>query len=175
MKTIRGCLLKTLPADCHEHASGRLGISLTRVSDGKNVIISHFSSKEELIQVGPGRNALGVLYGSEAPAYRPLCPCPQANVCSTFIPVYCGLIPPSLQGVVRIPWSLFLSDKGLLLGQGASVQPFTPACCLTSPGVTQQPGQPRGDVHFLRLAPPPGCWATCSLARRPVPSVRKPR
>uniref|UniRef100_A0A8C8Z419 Patatin like phospholipase domain containing 2 n=1 Tax=Prolemur simus TaxID=1328070 RepID=A0A8C8Z419_PROSS len=73
VKTIRGCLLKTLPADSHEHASGRLGISLTRVSDGENVIISHFNSKDELI---------------------------QANVCSTFIPVYCGLIPPSLQGVV---------------------------------------------------------------------------
>uniref|UniRef100_A0A8C2QNX1 Patatin-like phospholipase domain-containing protein 2 n=1 Tax=Cricetulus griseus TaxID=10029 RepID=A0A8C2QNX1_CRIGR len=72
VKTIRGCLLKTLPADCHERASGRLGISLTRVSDGENVIISHFSSKDELI---------------------------QANVCSTFIPVYCGLIPPTLQGV----------------------------------------------------------------------------
>lgn len=53
VKTIRGCLLKTLPADCHEHASGRLGISLTRVSDGENVIITHFNSKEELIQVGP--------------------------------------------------------------------------------------------------------------------------
>nr|XP_012624969.1 patatin-like phospholipase domain-containing protein 2 isoform X2 [Microcebus murinus] len=72
VKTIRGCLLKTLPADSHERANGRLGISLTRVSDGENVIISHFNSKEELI---------------------------QANVCSTFIPVYCGLIPPSLQGV----------------------------------------------------------------------------
>jgi patatin-like phospholipase domain-containing protein 2 len=72
VKTIRGCLLKILPADGHEHASGRLGISLTRVSDGENVIISHFNSKEELV---------------------------QANVCSTFIPVYCGLIPPSLQGV----------------------------------------------------------------------------
>ncbi|KAM9660275.1 patatin-like phospholipase domain-containing protein 2 [Trichechus inunguis] len=72
VKTIRGCLVKTLPADSHERASGRLGISLTRVSDGKNVIISHFNSKDELI---------------------------QANVCSTFIPVYCGLIPPSLQGV----------------------------------------------------------------------------
>ncbi|EDL18089.1 patatin-like phospholipase domain-containing protein 2 isoform 2 [Mus musculus] len=72
VKTIRGCLLKTLPADCHERANGRLGISLTRVSDGENVIISHFSSKDELI---------------------------QANVCSTFIPVYCGLIPPTLQGV----------------------------------------------------------------------------
>uniref|UniRef100_A0A8C0KZ19 Patatin like phospholipase domain containing 2 n=1 Tax=Canis lupus dingo TaxID=286419 RepID=A0A8C0KZ19_CANLU len=73
VKTIRSCLLKTLPADSHERASGRLGISLTRVSDGENVIISHFHSKDELI---------------------------QANVCSTFIPVYCGLIPPSLQGVV---------------------------------------------------------------------------
>eukprot|EP00071_Canis_lupus_P027267 XP_022260824.1 patatin-like phospholipase domain-containing protein 2 [Canis lupus familiaris] len=72
VKTIRSCLLKTLPADSHERASGRLGISLTRVSDGENVIISHFHSKDELI---------------------------QANVCSTFIPVYCGLIPPSLQGV----------------------------------------------------------------------------
>ncbi|XP_015417887.1 PREDICTED: patatin-like phospholipase domain-containing protein 2, partial [Myotis davidii] len=72
VKTIRSCLMKTLPADSHERASGRLGISLTRVSDGENVIIYHFSSKEELI---------------------------QANVCSTFIPVYCGLIPPTLQGV----------------------------------------------------------------------------
>lgn len=72
VKTIRNCLMKTLPADSHERASGRLGISLTRVSDGENVIIYHFSSKDELI---------------------------QANVCSTFIPVYCGLIPPTLQGV----------------------------------------------------------------------------
>ncbi|XP_049637169.1 patatin-like phospholipase domain-containing protein 2 [Suncus etruscus] len=72
VKTIRACLQKTLPADSHERANGRLGISLTRVSDGENVIISHYGSKDELI---------------------------QANVCSTFIPVYCGLIPPSLQGV----------------------------------------------------------------------------
>lgn len=60
VKTIRGCLLRTLPADSHERANGRLGISLTRVSDGENVIISHFNSKDELIQVGPGRVALGV-------------------------------------------------------------------------------------------------------------------
>lgn len=52
VKTIRGCLLRTLPADSHERANGRLGISLTRVSDGENVIISHFNSKDELIQVG---------------------------------------------------------------------------------------------------------------------------
>nr|XP_004654237.1 patatin-like phospholipase domain-containing protein 2 [Jaculus jaculus] len=72
VKIIRSCLLKTLPDDCHKCVNGRLGISLTRVSDGENVIISQFNSKDELI---------------------------QANVCSTFIPVYCGLIPPSFQGV----------------------------------------------------------------------------
>uniref|UniRef100_A0A8C3YFS5 Patatin like phospholipase domain containing 2 n=1 Tax=Catagonus wagneri TaxID=51154 RepID=A0A8C3YFS5_9CETA len=73
VKTLRGWMLKILPADSHERANGRLGISLTRVSDGENVIITHFTSREELI---------------------------QANVCSTFIPVYCGLIPPVLQGEV---------------------------------------------------------------------------
>ncbi|KAF5919840.1 hypothetical protein HPG69_010774 [Diceros bicornis minor] len=72
VKIIRGCLLRILPAESHERANGRLGISLTRVSDGENVIISHFNSRDELV---------------------------QANVCSTFIPVYCGLIPPSLQGI----------------------------------------------------------------------------
>lgn len=57
VKTIRACLQKTLPADSHERANGRLGISLTRVSDGENVIISHYDSKDELIQVGPGWDA----------------------------------------------------------------------------------------------------------------------
>ncbi|XP_068964000.1 patatin-like phospholipase domain-containing protein 2 isoform X2 [Petaurus breviceps papuanus] len=50
VKIIRGCLLKTLPDDAHERANGRLGISLTRVSDGENVLLSHFNSKEELVQ-----------------------------------------------------------------------------------------------------------------------------
>lgn len=64
VKTIRGCLVKILPADSHERASGRLGISLTRVSDGENVIITHFAAREELIQVGArvprcGRGARG--------------------------------------------------------------------------------------------------------------------
>lgn len=122
VKTIRGCLLKTLPADCHERASGRLGISLTRVSDGENVIISHFSSKDELI---------------------------QANVCSTFIPVYCGLIPPTLQGVVSISLCMALpwNDKHHLLSLGyrnkgwrrkatgaplSLFSPSLPVCCFTS-------------------------------------------
>lgn len=40
-----------LPPDCHQLASGRLFISVTGLKDSKNVIISEFSSKEDLIQV----------------------------------------------------------------------------------------------------------------------------
>ncbi|XP_040005434.1 patatin-like phospholipase domain containing 3 isoform X2 [Xiphias gladius] len=65
-------LNRDLPSDAHVLASGRLCVSLTRVSDGENVLVSEFNSKEELI---------------------------QALICSCFIPIYCGLIPPSFRGV----------------------------------------------------------------------------
>uniref|UniRef100_A0A8D2QP76 PNPLA domain-containing protein n=1 Tax=Zosterops lateralis melanops TaxID=1220523 RepID=A0A8D2QP76_ZOSLA len=61
-----------LPEDSYLLASGRLHISLTRVVDGQNVMASEFSSKEELI---------------------------QALLCSCFLPIYCGFIPPSYRGV----------------------------------------------------------------------------
>ncbi len=44
-------LVKILPDDAHKRATGRLHISVTRVSDDINVIINQFDSKEELIQV----------------------------------------------------------------------------------------------------------------------------
>ena len=50
-KIIYDGLVKTLPDDCHKRATGRLYISATRVSDGKNVLISQFDSKEDLIRV----------------------------------------------------------------------------------------------------------------------------
>lgn len=51
VKIMRSMLQRTLPDDAHQQASGRLGISLTRVTDGKNVLVSHFNNKEELVQV----------------------------------------------------------------------------------------------------------------------------
>uniref|UniRef100_A0A671VGF8 triacylglycerol lipase n=1 Tax=Sparus aurata TaxID=8175 RepID=A0A671VGF8_SPAAU len=72
VKVIKSGLNRELASDAHVLASGRLCVSLTRVSDGENVLVSEFSSKEELI---------------------------QALVCSCFIPIYCGLIPPSFRGV----------------------------------------------------------------------------
>ncbi|KAK3558102.1 hypothetical protein QTP86_009893 [Hemibagrus guttatus] len=72
VKIMREMMHRILPHDAYIKAIGRLGISLTRVTDGENVLVSHFNSNDELV---------------------------QACVCSAFIPVYCGLIPPSLQGV----------------------------------------------------------------------------
>ena len=50
-KMIHECLMKVLPEDCHKRLSGRLYISVTRVSDGQNVLISEFDSKSDLIRV----------------------------------------------------------------------------------------------------------------------------
>lgn len=72
VKVLKSGLDRDLPSDAHVQASGRLCVSLTRVSDGENVLVSQFSTKDELI---------------------------QALVCSCFIPIYCGLIPPSFRGV----------------------------------------------------------------------------
>ncbi|XP_031461721.1 patatin-like phospholipase domain-containing protein 1 [Phasianus colchicus] len=72
LANIRDVLQCRLPEDSYQMASGRLHISLTRVVDGQNVMVSEFSSKEELI---------------------------QALLCSCFLPIYCGFIPPSYRGV----------------------------------------------------------------------------
>ncbi|XP_040894566.1 patatin-like phospholipase domain-containing protein 2 [Toxotes jaculatrix] len=72
LKIVQDSLLGNLPEDAHVRASGRLCVSLTRVSDGKNVLVSEFNSREELIQV---------------------------LICSCFVPFYCGVIPPTYRGV----------------------------------------------------------------------------
>ena len=45
-------LQRFLPDNAHEICSGRLHVSLTRVSDRKNVLVSQFDSREDLIEVG---------------------------------------------------------------------------------------------------------------------------
>ncbi|XP_044747862.1 patatin-like phospholipase domain-containing protein 2 isoform X2 [Coccinella septempunctata] len=64
-------LEKYLPDDAHIRVSGRLHISMTRVCDGKNVIVSQFDSREELI---------------------------QALLASAFIPIVSGIWPPKFRG-----------------------------------------------------------------------------
>uniref|UniRef100_A0A4W4EG63 PNPLA domain-containing protein n=1 Tax=Electrophorus electricus TaxID=8005 RepID=A0A4W4EG63_ELEEL len=51
VKILRSGLERDLPGDAHLRASGKLCVSLTRVSNGENMLVSDFTSKEELIQV----------------------------------------------------------------------------------------------------------------------------
>nr|KAF6277545.1 patatin like phospholipase domain containing 3 [Pipistrellus kuhlii] len=72
VRFLRETLHRHLPADVHTLISGRMCISLTRVSDWENVLVSDFRSKDEVV---------------------------DALICSSFIPYFCGLIPPSFRGV----------------------------------------------------------------------------
>ncbi|XP_064858999.1 patatin-like phospholipase domain-containing protein 2 [Oncorhynchus nerka] len=98
VKIMRNMLYKTLPPDAHHRATGRLGISLTRVTDGENVLVSHFNSKEEVV---------------------------QACVCSAYIPVYCGLIPPTLQGVRYVDGGISDNLPQYELKNTITVSPFS--------------------------------------------------
>ncbi|KAF3688749.1 Patatin-like phospholipase domain-containing protein 2 [Channa argus] len=98
VKIVRHALQRTLPADCYKRATGRLGISLTRVTDGANVLVSHFNNKEELV---------------------------QACVCSAYIPVYCGLIPPTLQGVRYVDGGISDNLPQYELKNTITVSPFS--------------------------------------------------
>ncbi|XP_074128023.1 patatin-like phospholipase domain-containing protein 5 [Sminthopsis crassicaudata] len=64
---VKSRLENNLPDNVHELATQKVGISLTRWPDGKNVIITDFADREELI---------------------------QAVLCSIYFPFYCGVIPP---------------------------------------------------------------------------------
>ncbi|XP_062918232.1 patatin-like phospholipase domain-containing protein 2 [Mobula hypostoma] len=97
VKIIRSRLFRGLPDNAHQLATGRLGISLTRVSDGENVLVTVFNNKEELV---------------------------QACICSTFIPVYCGLIPPTLQGVRYVDGGITDNLPQYELKNTITVSPF---------------------------------------------------
>ncbi|XP_059059486.1 uncharacterized protein LOC131852777 [Achroia grisella] len=65
-------LERYLPQDVHKIVSGRLHISLTRVYDGQNVIVSEFPTREDLM---------------------------QALLASCFVPVFSGMLPPQFHGI----------------------------------------------------------------------------
>ncbi|XP_072746313.1 patatin-like phospholipase domain-containing protein 2 isoform X2 [Anoplolepis gracilipes] len=65
-------LEKILPGDVHIRVNGKLHISLTRMYDMKNVIISQFDSREDLL---------------------------QALLATSFVPLFSGLLPPRFHGM----------------------------------------------------------------------------
>ncbi|KAM3832858.1 patatin-like phospholipase domain-containing protein 2 [Vipera latastei] len=100
-KIIRDGLYKNLPEKSYELLSGKLSISLTRVSDGENVLISNFNSKEEVV---------------------------QALVCSSFLPMYCGLIPPSFRGVRYVDGGLTDNLPNHNSKYTITISPFSGEC-----------------------------------------------
>ncbi|NXR41749.1 PLPL1 protein, partial [Zosterops hypoxanthus] len=50
LRFLRNTLEKFLPPNAHELVSGKLHIVLTRLHDWRNVTVSEFASREELIQ-----------------------------------------------------------------------------------------------------------------------------
>ena len=97
---IQECLLegmsKHLPEDAHHRVNGKLHISLTRVYDGQNVIVSNFNSREDLL------NAL---------------------LCACFIPGFSGLLPPKFHGI-RYMDGAFSDNLPILDENTVTVSPF---------------------------------------------------
>ncbi|XP_041860301.1 patatin-like phospholipase domain-containing protein 2, partial [Melanotaenia boesemani] len=107
-------LHKYLPADAHCVANGRLGVAMTRLSDGKHFIMSEFQSKEDVI---------------------------QALLCSCFVPGHSGFRPPTFKGVHYIDGGLSGMQPRLPDGAGrtltvcpfsgdADICPYDPPCVI---------------------------------------------
>ncbi|XP_057678682.1 patatin-like phospholipase domain-containing protein 2 [Corythoichthys intestinalis] len=72
LQWLKYVLYKNLPTDAHLLANGRLAVAMTRLDDGHYTVITEYQSKEDVV---------------------------QALLCSCFVPGYCGMLPPSLNGV----------------------------------------------------------------------------
>ncbi|KAG1672882.1 Patanin-like phospholipase domain-containing protein [Nymphon striatum] len=93
---LRKGLEAILPENAHVLCSGRLFISLTRWKDYKNVIVSEYDSKQDLI---------------------------QAVICSSFIPIYSGLRIPVFHGIQYFDGS-FTNNLPVLNEHTITVSPF---------------------------------------------------
>uniref|UniRef100_A0A8D0E7B0 PNPLA domain-containing protein n=1 Tax=Salvator merianae TaxID=96440 RepID=A0A8D0E7B0_SALMN len=98
IRSLQKKLHQTLPENSHQMATGRLYVSLTRLIDGQNVVVSEYSSKEELIQV---------------------------LICSCFVPIYAGFIPPSFRGVRYVDGGFTNLQPCSDLETAITVSPFT--------------------------------------------------
>lgn len=96
VSNLRKALEIFLPDDAHTRVSGKLYISLTRVSDNKNVLASDFRSKEDLI---------------------------DCLICSSFVPFYSGIFPPKFKGVHYIDGGI-TDNLPIFDDQTITVSPF---------------------------------------------------
>ncbi|XP_077409974.1 patatin-like phospholipase domain-containing protein 4 isoform X2 [Vanacampus margaritifer] len=97
MSKLREGIEEMLPVDAHILASDHLHVSLTHSRSGKNLIVSRFNSREELI---------------------------QALLASSFVPVYAGLQPVKFRGEKWIDGGFTDSLPIMPVGRTITVSPF---------------------------------------------------
>lgn len=117
---IQTCILegmkKSMPDDAHIRVNGKLHISLTRVYDGKSIIVSQFNSKEDLMQALlcacfiPGKISLGIKLS-------------HLNNVENNLTGFSGLIAPRWHGV-RYMDGAFSDNLPLLDENTVTVSPF---------------------------------------------------
>ncbi|CAF90310.1 unnamed protein product, partial [Tetraodon nigroviridis] len=129
LQMLKDSLLSSLPEDAHLRVSGRLAVSLTRVPDGKNVLVSDFSSRDELV---------------------------QALLCSCFVPLYCGVVPPTYRGVVSPRWK---AECPYTKGRSYSQRACVCVCvCVCVRGVEPPALSPQHYVDGAVSDNLPRCW-----------------
>ncbi|XP_033638172.1 patatin-like phospholipase domain-containing protein 4 [Asterias rubens] len=87
-----------IPSDAHILAKNKLYVSVTRVADGKNILLTEFHSREELI---------------------------EALLCSCYIPVYCGFRIPTFRGQKYIDGGVTANMPFYPVGRTICVSPFS--------------------------------------------------
>ncbi|XP_069942755.1 patatin-like phospholipase domain-containing protein 4 isoform X3 [Cherax quadricarinatus] len=88
--------LEALPPDAHTRASGRLFVSITKVTNKENVLVSNWESREELI---------------------------QCLLCSCFIPLYSGFKFPLFRGTKYID-GCFTNNLPVIQQPAITISPF---------------------------------------------------
>lgn len=145
---MRQFLYRVLPEDSYKVATGKLHVSLTRFTDGESVVVSEYTSKEELIEArgrdlgiregaglgiragpGSGGRAQGVGTGKERLALLLLTGLWDGPlVCLTsFLLLSAPLVFPSLH-----PPGIYLSVAGTLLDKMDTEKPKTNQTCSPS-------------------------------------------
>ncbi|VDL59862.1 unnamed protein product [Hymenolepis diminuta] len=73
MKYLKEGLDRLLPQDAHIQCSGRLFISMTHQQSGKNLVVSHFKTRADLIRAILCSSFIPVFGGFKAPEYKGDC------------------------------------------------------------------------------------------------------
>ncbi|NXT94133.1 PLPL1 protein, partial [Anhinga rufa] len=98
IKTLRDVLNHFLPPNAHQLVSGRLHVIITRVQDWRSIVVSEFASREDLI---------------------------QALICSCFVPVWFGLLPPMYHGVRYIDGEIGMWCANFVSRSTITISAFT--------------------------------------------------